>query len=202
MGHFGGGGWGGHGMMGRGMMVGGPQRLRGGLDGWDDEEYGTVYNHRVVARLLGYLRPFKGRVGLALIGMVVYVGAARFQPLIIGNLVDAAGSGNISGVNRNGATFLVLALVAWATLYMQLLNTGWVGHRVLFTLRTQLFNHLQKLSLRFYDKNEVGRVMSRVTSDVVTLQELLTNGFITNLADFGGLILVIALMLPSQRWCT
>jgi len=66
---------------------------------------------------------------------------------------------------------------------------------VLFTLRTQMFNHLQKLSLRFYDHNEVGKVMSRVTSDVTTLQELLATGFITILADFGGLIVVVGLML-------
>ncbi|MEX2314712.1 MAG: ABC transporter ATP-binding protein, partial [Thermomicrobiales bacterium] len=58
-----------------------------------------------------------------------------------------------------------------------------------------MFNHLQKLSLRFYDNNEVGRVMSRITSDVSTLQELLTTGFITILADMGGLVLVIGLML-------
>ncbi|MCH8161385.1 MAG: ABC transporter ATP-binding protein, partial [Chloroflexi bacterium] len=57
------------------------------------------------------------------------------------------------------------------------------------------FDHLQKLSLRFYDNNEVGKVMSRVTSDVTTLQELLATGFITILADFGGLIVVVGIML-------
>ncbi len=202
MGHFGGGlggGFGG-GMMGRGGMMPGAQRLRGGgnYDGWENEEFGAVFNFHVVGRLLSYLKPFRGRVVLALIAMVIYVGAARFQPLVIGNIIDAATRGNVGSVNRNGGVFLVLALVAWLTLYVQLLNTGWVGHRVLFTIRTQLFNHLQKLSLRFYDNNEVGRVMSRVTSDVVTLQELLTTGFITILADFGGLALVIALMLQKD----
>ena len=196
MGHWGGGigpGWGGG--MGIGMGGRNTMRLRGGLDDWDDEEFGSVYNHRVVARLLGYLRPFKGRALLALLSMSAFIATREFQPLIIGMLIDSATEGDMSSVNRAGMIFLGLALASWAAQYVQLLNTGWIGHRVLFTLRTQMFNHLQKLSLRFYDNNEVGKVMSRVTSDVTTLQELLTSGFIMILADFFGLFLVVGLMV-------
>ena len=202
MGHWGGGGgWGGPGMgMGMGRGAGPGMRLRSGVDDWDDEEFGSVYNHQVVSRLLGYLRPFRGRAFLALLSMSVYIGTREFQPLLIGNLIDAANPAGDTGtdlgsVNRIGVLFLALVLISWASQYVQLLNTGWIGHRVLFTLRTQMFNHLQKLSLRFYDNNEVGRVMSRVTSDVTTLQELLTTGFIMILADFFGLFLVIGIML-------
>ena len=194
MAYWGGGhvGWGG-GLQGHmGQQAG----LRRSVDGWtEDEEFGSVYNHRVVARLLGYLRPFKGRAFLALVGMVLFIFTTRFQPLLIRDLIDSASAGDLGGVNRAGVIFLALALGASLAYYIQLLNTGWVGHRVLLTLRIQMFDHLQKLSPRFYDNNEVGRVMSRVTSDVTTLQELLTTGFITILADFGGLFLVIALML-------
>ncbi|MEX0785663.1 MAG: ABC transporter ATP-binding protein [Dehalococcoidia bacterium] len=182
-------------LMGGGGPGAGFQRLRGGLDGWDDEDFGTAYNHRVVSRLFGYLRPFRGRAFLAVVGMIVFIFTTRYQPLLIRDLIDSAGRGDMAGVNRAGIFFIVLALGAWGSYYLQLLNTGWIGHRVLFTLRTQMFNHLQKLSLRFYDNNEVGRVMSRITSDVSTLQELLTTGFITILADLGGLVLVIGLML-------
>ena len=196
MGHWGGGGgWGGPGMGMMGRGVGPGMRLRSGVDDWDDEEFGSVYNHRVVSRLLGYLRPFRGRAFLALFSMSVYIGTREFQPLLIGILIDAARETDLGTVNRTGAIFLGLVLISWASQYVQLLNTGWIGHRVLFTLRTQMFNHLQKLSLRFYDNNEVGRVMSRVTSDVTTLQELLTTGFIMILADFFGLFLVIGIML-------
>ncbi len=183
------GGWSGH-----WGGPGGPQRLRRSVDGWDDEEYGAVYNHRVMTRLLPYLRPFKGRATLALIGMLGYAAAVPLQALLIGNLIDAAGQGDLSSVNRTGFMFLGLVLTSWATYYVQLANTGWIGHRVLFTLRTQMFNHLQRLSLRFYDNNELGRVMSRITSDVTTLQELLTSGMITILADFVGLFVVLAIM--------
>ena len=70
-------------------------------------------------------------------------------------------------------------------------TTAWMGHSVLLTLRKQMFAHLQKLSLSFYDRNEVGRVMSRVQNDVTSLQELLTQGFFTVLADFLGLAVIL-----------
>jgi len=170
--------------------------LRRSNDGWDDDdEYGSVYSHRVVSRLLPYLRPFRGRAVLALLGTIVYIVASTIQPIFIGNLIDYASKGDLYGVNKTGFTFLVLVLISWAAYYMQLANMGWVGHRLLFTLRTQMFSHLQKLSLRFYDNNEVGKVMSRITSDVTTLQDLLTSGSLTILANFLGLFLVVGLML-------
>ena len=191
--HFGGNvGWSGLGP--RGAM-GGFQRLRGGLDGWDDEEFGSVFDYKVVRRLIGYLAPYKGRAFMAIVGMLFYIVTTRFQPIIFGALLDSALDGDLAGVNRAGVIFIVLAVGAGLSFFVQLINTGWIGHRVLFTLRTQMFDHLQKLSLRFYDNNEVGKVMSRVTSDVTTLQELLATGFITILADFGGLVVVVGIML-------
>ncbi|MEX1255335.1 MAG: ABC transporter ATP-binding protein [Dehalococcoidia bacterium] len=184
------GGWSG------GMGPGGPgQRLRRSTDGWDDEEYGSLYNHRVMTRLIPYLRPFKFRTALALIGMLGFAAAVPVQALLIGTLIDAASDGDLGKLNRTGFIFLGLVLFSWGAYWVQLTNTGWIGHRILFTLRTQMFNHLQKLSLRFYDGNEVGRVMSRITSDVTTLQELLTSGMITILADFVGLFVVVGIML-------
>ena len=132
---------------------------------------------------------------MAIVGMLIYIVTTRFQPIIFGALLDSALDGDLAGVNRAGVIFIVLAVGAGLSFFLQLINTGWIGHRVLFTLRTQMFDHLQKLSLRFYDNNEVGKVMSRVTSDVTTLQELLATGFITILADFGGLVVVVGIML-------
>ncbi|MDZ4279072.1 MAG: ABC transporter ATP-binding protein [Dehalococcoidia bacterium] len=190
------GGWSGHGPGGQWRTASqDAQRLRRSVDGWDDEEFGSVYSHRVMSRLVPYLRPFKGRAFMALLGMVGFIVTREFQPLLIGNLIDQATRADLGAVNKTGIIFVALALGAWAAYYVQLLNTGWIGHRVLFTLRTQMFNHLQKLSLRFYDNNEVGRVMSRVTSDVTTLQELLTSGMLTILADFLGLFVVVGIML-------
>ena len=155
--HFGGNvGWSGLGPRGGG----GFQHLRGGLDGWDDEEFGSVFDYKVVRRLIGYLAPYKLRAFMAIVGMVFFIFTTRFQPIIIGQLVDSAAEGDIGGVNRTGAIFVVLAVGAGISYFMQLINTGWIGHRVLFTLRMQMFDHLQKLSLR---PSEYVRRQVRVT---------------------------------------
>ena len=76
---------------------------------------------------------------------------------------------------RNSGLFLAFVIGGWICVFMQLLNAGFIGHRVLLKLRTEMFAHLQKLSLRFYDNNEIGRVMSRVQNDVTSMQELLSS---------------------------
>jgi ABC-type multidrug transport system fused ATPase/permease subunit len=183
------GGWSGGGHFGQ-------QALRRSTDGWaDDDEYGTVYSQRVVSRLLPYMRPYRGRMLLAVVGMILYTVTSSFQPLLIGNLVGFARKGNVGAVNKTGAIFMALMLVSWGAQYVQLTNMGWIGHRLLLTLRTQMFDHLQRLSLRFYDNNEVGRVMSRITSDVTTLQDLLTSGSLTILANFLGIFVTVGIML-------
>ena len=78
-----------------------------------------------------------------------------------------------------------------ASYFGYMTSTAWMGHSVLLTLRKQMFGHLQKLSMSFYDRNEVGRVMSRVQNDVTSLQDLLTQGFFTVLADILGLAVIL-----------
>jgi ATP-binding cassette subfamily B protein len=192
-----GGGMGGPGMghMGPGMGRGGPgmgqQGLRRSVDAWDDEELGAAYNHAVVMRILGYVKPYKLRAFGAIAGVVITAVLANIQPAVIGDAVDAATRGDTDGVTRNGLLFLLFALGAWLGMYLQLANAGWIGHRVLLRLRTEMFAHLQKLSLKFYDNNETGRVMSRVQNDVTSMQELLSSGFLTIFGDFIGLGVVI-----------
>jgi ATP-binding cassette subfamily B protein len=187
------GGWSGGGF-------GAQQALRRSMDGWgEDDEYGSVFSGRVVSRLLPYMLPYKARMVVAVVAMIVFTVASSLQPLLIGKLVDYAGGAasgpNIQALNVTGVIFLVLMLVSWVAQYAQLTTMGWIGHRLLFTLRTQMFDHLQRLSLRFYDNNEVGRVMSRVTSDVTTLQDLLTTGSLTILANFLGIFITVGIMV-------
>lgn len=183
------GGWSGGGF-------GAQQALRRSTDGWaDDDEYGSVYSARVVSRLLPYMKPYRTRMIIAVLGMIAFTVTSSLQPLLIGNLVDFAVKGNVGAVNQTGAIFLTLMLISWGAQYTQLTHMGWVGHRLLYTLRTQMFDHMQKLSLRFYDNNEVGRVMSRITSDVTTLQDLLTSGSLTILANFLGIFVTVGIMV-------
>jgi ABC-type multidrug transport system fused ATPase/permease subunit len=171
------------------------QGLRRASDGWEDEELGKVYDHRVMTRFLPYLKPYRKKAALALGGMLLFAGASYSQPYLIGLAIDRAQQGNLRDLTVIGIVLAALAVVAWAAQFAQLSQTAWIGHRILYTLRTQMFDHLMRLSLRFYDRNEVGRVMSRVQNDVTVLQDLLTSGLLTILADFVGLGLVVFFLL-------
>ena len=172
-----------------------PNSLKRSTDGWDDDELGSVYNHRVVMRLFQFVKPYRGRLALALIGTLGYAAMTRTMPLAVRGLIDAAINKDTSALNTWGWVYIVLAVLSAGFYYTQLTSTGWIGHRLLLGLRRDMFAHLQKLGLRFYDNNEVGRVMSRVTSDVTSLQDLMTSGFLTVIGDIAGIGLSIAFLM-------
>jgi len=188
---FGGWGGGGGGPGGGGGGFGPGGGLRRAVDGWSDESLGKAYDHKVVVRLAKYAKPYKWRLITAVIGTVVFSFASYTQPFVIGNAIDLAKAGNMHSLTVAGIELIGLALLSWISYYGYMSTTAWMGHQILLTLRKQMFAHLQKLSLSFYDRNEVGRVMSRVQNDVTSLQELLTSGFFTVLADFLGLSVII-----------
>src|SRR3990172_7808899 len=193
-------GWGPHAA--GGWSQGGPPSGRPGanlkrsVDGWDDEELGRLYDHRVVRRLVPYLRPYRRQVWIAVVSMILSAVAANTQPFLIGRAIDKfIPKGDLQGVALIGGALIGLAIVSWLSQWVQQVTTAFMGHRILFALRMEMFRHIQKLSLSFLDRNEVGRVMSRVQNDVTVLQELMTTGFLTILADFVGLGIVIFFLL-------
>ena len=172
-----------------------PNTLRRSTDGWDDEELGSVYNHRVVVRLAKIVAPYRFRLFVALFGTLGFAIVTRTMPLAVKGLIHAAMYKDLDALNRWGWVYIALALVSACFFYIQLTSTGWIGHRLLLSLRKDMFAHLQKLSLRFYDNNEVGRVMSRITSDVTSLQDLMTSGFLTIIGDIAGIGLSVGFLL-------
>ncbi len=172
------------------------------VDGWDYAELGRVYEPGLVKRLFPFLGPYKWQAVVATIAMLVFAVASYAQPYVMAvateSIVEKLRSGSpeqlaaVDGEILNfGALLVGLATFSFASAALQRLMTGYVGHRILRDLRSQMFEHLNKLSLSFFDREEVGRVMSRVTSDVVTLQELITSGFLNILADIVGLALIV-----------
>jgi ABC-type multidrug transport system fused ATPase/permease subunit len=168
--------------------------MRRSTDNWDDDELGSAYNHDVVMRLLGYVKPQWKRSVLAIVGVVGAAVLLNYQPALIARGADAAQEGDVNKVIESAAIFLAFVVFGWGFVLLQFLNAGYVGHRVLQRLRIDMFHHLQKLSLRFHDNNEVGRVMSRVQNDVTSMQELLTNGFLTVFGDIIGLTVIVYLV--------
>ncbi len=181
------------------MWMGGPfgggahiGALRRAADTWDEEGPGTIYDHTVVRRFLPFLAPFKARVLVALASLIVASAATQAQPYLIGRGIDEfVRGGNVAGLLAIGGLVLGLAAVSWVSQFLQQLMTTYVGHRVLLRLRMLLFEHIMKLSVRFIDNNQVGRVMSRVQNDVAALQELITTGVYDIFYQFLGVAFVI-----------
>jgi len=169
--------------------------FRRGYDGWNDEELGKLYDHRVVTRLGRYAGPYKWRLLASLIGVVGYAATSYAQPLLIGLAIDAATRKQLARLDRLFILLIVFAVASWALQFLQLYQSGIIGHNILRRLRTEMFDHLQTLSLSFYDSHEVGRIMSRITSDVTALQELMTSGLLTVFGNFAGLIVTIIALL-------
>ena len=191
-GGFGGGGW---------MRGGGRGGMRGRL-GSDREEYedGRVYDHKVVSRLFSYLRPHRPRFLIILAAVMVYTGTVVALPWMIARIIDEyVREGDLSGLNVVVLIFVGVALIQYGSQYVHLRTMSFVGQRVLFDLRVGLFSHLQGLSMRFYNRNETGRVMSRVQNDVSQLQEFLSIVIIT-IADVLSLTgIITAMMLINAR---
>ena len=183
------------------MMQGAFHGARTGLA--DEEIFGKVYDQRVITRMVPYVLPYKRLAGIALAAMLIYVGTQVAIPWLIkvgidGHIVPGA-DGKLSGLTLLLGLFLGAALLNWASSYVQQITMAKIGQGVLYDLRSKMFAHLQKLSLRFYDKTEVGRLMSRVQGDVYQLQELSTVMVMT-LGDLLSLVgIVVALLVMNLK---
>ena len=169
--------------------------------GIDDERdlLGSVYDHQVVSRLGQFLAPHRRLVVLALVCTLIYSASYSAGPRLIGLAIDQfIGEGDLPGLTVIAAIFVANGLLSWATSYLQSLILASVGQGVLHRLRTAMFDHLQTLSLSFFDRNETGRLMSRVQNDVMAIQELMTNGFFGVLQDVMSLVIVVYILFSMN----
>ena len=179
------------------MWHGGGMGMGHGHGGLDDDDSGQIYNHEVIKRLFPYFKSRLGLFTLSMVMMLVYTSTLVLIPWLIGYTIDNyVLSGDLSGLNRIGLVLIgvITANLVGNYLYMRLL--GKISQEVLYKLRTDMFDHLQKLSIPFFDRNEVGRIMSRVMSDVGQLQEFLPMVTITlgDMLSLVGIIVVMFLM--------
>jgi ATP-binding cassette subfamily B protein len=155
-----------------------------------------AYDARLLRRMITYLRPYRWRVALAL--LLLFAGAALelAGPYLTKVALDRAIPERDTALLTRLVAFYVGALVlAFATEYLHTLLTTWLGQRVMFDLRTEVFSHLQRLSLRYFDRNPVGRLMTRVTNDVEQLNEAFSSGLVTVFGDVFTVLFILGLML-------
>ena len=162
----------------------------------DEEVLGKAYDARLMRRLLHYLRPYWRQVLVALAAIVAGGTASLAQPYLIKVAIDRyVAVRRLEGLNGLAALYLLVLVVAFAAEYTQTWTMQLTGQRIMFDLRMAIYGHLQRLDLRFYDRNPVGRLMTRVTSDVDVLNDLFTSGVVTVFGDVFALVGIMAMML-------
>jgi ATP-binding cassette subfamily B multidrug efflux pump len=162
----------------------------------DDEILGKAYDARLMRRLLGYLWPYWRHVVLAFAAIITGSMAALAQPYLIKIAIDRhIATGRLAGLDRLAALYLVILAAALTSDYVQTWILQLTGQRIMFDLRMAIYGHLQRLDLKFYDGNPVGRLMTRVTSDVDVLADLFTSGVITVFGDVFTLAGIMGVML-------
>src|SRR6185503_2500158 len=164
--------------------------------GHDDEILGKAYDARLMRRLLQYLRPYWRSVIVALVAIVVGGLASLAQPYLIKIAIDRyIAARQLAGLDGLAAMYFGVLVVAFAAEYVQTWTMQLTGQRIMFDLRLALYRHLQRLDLRYYDRNPVGRLMTRVTSDVDVLNDLFTSGVVTVFGDVFALVGIMVMML-------
>jgi len=161
-----------------------------------DEAFDKNYDARLLRRLLVYLRPYRGLTGFAVLLLLAGAGLALVGPALTQRALDIAIPARDTGLLGTLALLFLAALVLEFLIeYGQTMLTTYLGQRVMYDLRMQIFGHLQRLSISYFDRNPVGRLMTRVTSDVETLNELFSSGVVTVFGDVFTLLAIMAMML-------
>src|SRR6266853_1048281 len=176
----------------------------------EEEILGKAYDSRLMKRLLKYLRPYRWKVALALGSIVLKAGADVLGPFLTMVAIDRylapahqapsllahwLSPRPLTGIAQISAIYVGLILFSFLLEYLQTYFMQWAGQMVMFDLRSEIFRHLQRMHIGFYDKNPVGRLVTRVTTDVDALNEMFTSGVVSIFEDIFVLAGILAIML-------
>ena len=146
-------------------------------------------------RLLQYLRPYSRQVALALAAIITGSAASLTQPYLIKIAIDRfIATRRAAGLDMLAAAYFGVLVIAFGSEYLQTWTMQLTGQRIMFDLRMAIYGHLQRLDLRYYDRNPVGRLMTRVTTDVDALNDLFTSGVVTIFGDLFSLFGITGVM--------
>ena len=166
----------------------------------EDDIVGKAYDAALMRRLMGYLRPYWAYV---LVAFAAIVGGSLLQlaqPYLMKLAIDRyIAAGDMEGMNRLALLFLSVLVGSFVLEYIQTFVLQMIGQRIMFDLRMQIYGHLQRLDVAFYDRNPVGRLMTRVTTDVDALNDLFTSGVVSVFGDIFTLA-GIMIVLVTMNW--
>lgn len=166
----------------------------------DEEVLGKAYDARLMRRLLHYLRPYGPQVALALVAIIGHSILQLAPPYLTKIAIDEyIPAGDRAGLGAMALLFLGTLAGAFVLQFVETWTLQMTGQRIMFDIRMQVYSHLQKLDLRFYDRNPVGRLMTRVTTDVDVLNDLFTSGVVSVFGDVFRLV-GIMIILITMDW--
>ena len=177
----------------------------------DDEVLGKAYDGRLMRRLLTYLKPYELQVGLSGIAILIKAATDVMGPYLVKVAVDTYMTSTppsklswlarhispspMTGITQLALLYLSALLLTFGLEFVQTYLMQWTGQKIMFDLRSQIFRHLQRMSPSFFDRNPVGRLVTRVTSDVDALNEMFTSGVLAIFEDVFVLAFIVIIML-------
>jgi len=181
----------------------------------DDEVAGKAYDGRLMRRLLTYLRPYKLQTTLSAISIIFKAGSDVLGPYLVKVAVDTymtdtpaaklswlarhLSTKPMTGITQIASLYLGALLVTFILEFLQTYLMQWTGQKIMFDMRSQIFRHLQRMHVAFYDHNPVGRLVTRVTTDVDALNEMFTSGVVSIFEDIFVLTGILGIML-CMNW--
>jgi ATP-binding cassette, subfamily B, multidrug efflux pump len=178
-----------------------PPRASVGSHRIEEEVFGKAYDPQTVRRIWAFVHPYRRKIYLSVAAVLVFTATNLAIPLIIGNAIDTAlvAGGDSNRLLWSIAAFALVILFNFAASWIQEAQVGQVAENVLFDMRRAMFAQLQRVSLSFMDKTEVGRLMSRLQGDVNSMQEFLE----TSVVSVGDIVLlfgIVAVLLSLDPW--
>lgn len=170
-----------------------PPRASVGSHRIEEEVFGKAYDPRTIRRIWAFVKPYRRKIYLSVAAVLVFTATQLAIPLIIGRAIDSGMTegGNTTNLLWAVGAFAIVVLLNYGASYVQETQVGQVAENVLFDMRRAMFSQLQRVSLSFMDKTEVGRLMSRLQGDVNSMQEFLE----TSVISVGDMVLLVGIIV-------
>ena len=181
--------------------------------GGDDDVVGKAYDGRLMRRLFRYLSPYKLQVGISAVAIALKAGSDVLGPYFVKVAVDnyfaptnekhswlasKLSPDPVRGVTEIAILYLASLGLIFGLEFVQTYMMQWTGQKIMFDLRSQIFRHVQRMHVAFFDRNPVGRLVTRVTSDVDALNEMFTSGVLAIFEDIFVLTFIVAIMVKMS----
>jgi ATP-binding cassette subfamily B protein len=167
----------------------------------EDENINGKFDWKLTRQFTPYLARYRSTIVISIVLMLLYTVFNLANPYLIGVAIDQfIGRSDIRGLTIIGIVLLVDNVLMWLSQYGQVWTMSWAGQRILYHLSSDMFTHLQKLSLGFYDRTQIGRVMSRLQSDIDVLEAMLSSGLLSMLSSLVALVGIVIAMLLMNVW--